>query len=102
VEVPDEERGGAGAVAAPAVADHDRAAPVVGSAALAVEAVPARLDLVVVRRLRGEGRLGRRREVARVGPVHGGGGDWLDARDVWLVRLPPHGWRRGQRERRRG
>lgn len=104
VEVPHEQGGGAGPVAAPAVADHYRAAPVVGPS-LAVEPVPsARLDLVVVgRRWRGgHGRLGWRREMGRVavGAVHGGGGHGRDARDVKdLLRLP-HGRGRGERERR--
>jgi hypothetical protein len=95
VEVPHEERGGAGAVPAPAVADHYGPAPVVGPA-LAVEAVPARLDLVVVVGRRwwgGDGGMRRRREMGRVGAVHGGGRDGGDSGDVYLVRLA-HGRRR--------
>lgn len=102
VEVPDEERGSAGAVAAPAVANNDRSSPEVAPS-LPVERVSSRLDLVVGRRRwrRGDGRLRRRREMGRVGAVLDGGGDGGDTGDVDLLRLLPHRrQRRGQRERR--
>lgn len=101
VEVPNEERRGARAVATPAVANNYRSSPEVAPS-LPVEAVSSRLDLVVGRRRRrrGDGRLRRRREMGRVGAVLDGGRGGADTRDVGLLRVPHRRRRRGQRERR--
>lgn len=101
VEVPNEERGSARAVATPAVANNYRSSPEVAPS-LPVEPVSSRLDLVVGRRrrCRGDGRLRRRREMGRVGAVLDGGRDGRDPRDVDLLRVPHRRRRRGKRERR--